>query len=210
MKATSLGGFLVASGARDPYAGILAVPPACCVVITPPKVVVRRYWEFDGGKTIRYRSDADYEEHFREVFGKAVLRRLRADSPILAELSGGMDSSSIVSMADRLIASGASPGLLFPPCPTTAISSLIGMNDPILRRWNNSAGGPGCTSTPDHAPGVALLGGLTKWALLPGSMHPTHKASCVTGCSLISIASCCREWERRSAGRRTHAGAGTR
>jgi len=75
---------------ETPYAGILAVPPACCVVITPPKVVVRRYWEFDGGKTIRYRSDADYEEHFREVFGKAVLRRLRADSPILAELSGGM------------------------------------------------------------------------------------------------------------------------
>jgi len=32
-------------------------------------------------------------------------------------------------------------------------------------------------------------------ALLPGPCIRPHKASCVTGCSLISIASCCREWE---------------
>src|SRR5207253_1227956 len=67
---------------------------------------VSGYWDFDPGKRIRYRTDAEYEEHFRAVFGKAVQRRLRSDGPILAELSGGMDSSSIVCMADSIIARG--------------------------------------------------------------------------------------------------------
>ena len=40
------------------------------------------------------------------VFAKAVQRRLRSDRPVLAELSGGMDSSSIVCMADTIIARG--------------------------------------------------------------------------------------------------------
>src|SRR5208337_2935747 len=55
---------------------------------------------------IRYRSDGDYEEHFRTVFAESVRRRLRSDVPVMAELSGGMDSSSIVCMADSLLARG--------------------------------------------------------------------------------------------------------
>jgi asparagine synthase (glutamine-hydrolysing) len=89
-----------------PYAGIHAVPPSSFVLIRPGKQTVSRYWDFDPGKRIRYGSDAEYEEHFRSVFRKSVRRRLRSDSPVLAELSGGMDSSSIVCMADTIIASG--------------------------------------------------------------------------------------------------------
>src|SRR5262249_59217617 len=68
------------------------------------KQTVSKYWDFDPSKRISYPTDAEYEEHFRIVFGEAVRRRLRSDSPILAELSGGMDSSSIVCMADTIIA----------------------------------------------------------------------------------------------------------
>ena len=49
------------------------------------------------------KTDAEYEHHFREVFRESLRRRLRADSPVLAELSGGLDSSSIVCVADDLI-----------------------------------------------------------------------------------------------------------
>jgi asparagine synthase (glutamine-hydrolysing) len=86
------------------FEGILSVPPASFVLIQREKCVVRAYWNFDRGKRIRYRTDLEYEEHFRTVFATAVQRRLRSDRPILAELSGGRDSSSIVCVADALLA----------------------------------------------------------------------------------------------------------
>jgi asparagine synthase (glutamine-hydrolysing) len=89
-----------------PYVGIHSVPPSTSVLIRAGKHTVSKYWDFDPGKKIRYRTDGEYEEHFRAVFAESVRRRLRADSPILAELSGGMDSSSIVCMADTIIAEG--------------------------------------------------------------------------------------------------------
>ena len=93
-----------------PYVGVDAVPPSCSVLLRPGKHgvkhIVSKYWDFDPGKRIRYHTDAEYEEHFRTVFATAVQRKLRSDRPVLAELSGGVDSSSIVCMADLVIARG--------------------------------------------------------------------------------------------------------
>lgn len=89
-----------------PYVEIRAVPPGSSVLLRPGKHIVRKYWDFDPAKKIRYCTDAEYEEHFRTVFATAVQRRLRSDRPIVAELSGGMDSSSIVCVADAIIARG--------------------------------------------------------------------------------------------------------
>ena len=90
----------------SPYVGIHSVPPSSSILLRSEKCTVSKYWDFDPDKRISYRTDAEYEEHFRVVFGEAVRRRLRSDSPILAELSGGMDSSSIVCMADTIISRG--------------------------------------------------------------------------------------------------------
>ncbi len=89
-----------------PYVGIHSVPPSASVLLRPGKHTVSKYWDFDPAKKILYRNDAEYEEHFRTVFAKAVQHKLRSDRPVLAELSGGMDSSSIVCMADMVIARG--------------------------------------------------------------------------------------------------------
>jgi asparagine synthase (glutamine-hydrolysing) len=86
-----------------PYVGIQAVPPSSFVQITPGTHKITRYWDFDPANRVRYRTDSEYEEHFRDVFSDSVRRRLRSDTPILAELSGGMDSSSIVCIADRVL-----------------------------------------------------------------------------------------------------------
>ena len=88
-----------------PYERIRSVPAASLVRIQCGGTSVRRYWDFDSAETIRYPKDHDYEEHFRSTFREAVRRRILSTKPVLAELSGGLDSSSIVCTADSVLAS---------------------------------------------------------------------------------------------------------
>src|SRR5260370_27468905 len=89
-----------------PYREIQAVPPGKFVRIHNGQTSIHSYWSFDTKRQTRYKTDAEYEDHFYHVFRQAVRRRLRSDSPILAELSGVLDSSSIVCMADDIINKG--------------------------------------------------------------------------------------------------------
>jgi asparagine synthase (glutamine-hydrolysing) len=95
------------STSLTPYVGIESVPPSCFICLGPDRKATTKYWDFDPANRIHCRSDAEFEERFRAVLSTAVERRLRSDAPIVAELSGGLDSSSIVCMADKLIAGGA-------------------------------------------------------------------------------------------------------
>jgi len=101
-----IAGFLVHNpdAYLTPYVGIREVPPGQFVQIRNGLALVERFWRFSPKCRIRYRTDAEYEEHFRDVFRQSIQRRLRSDSPVLAELSGGLDSSSIVCMADDILA----------------------------------------------------------------------------------------------------------
>jgi len=89
-----------------PYVGIASVPPSSFVQIARDQKVVREYWSFDSARSIVYRDDREYEEHFRSVFSDSVHRRLRSDRTVIAELSGGVDSSSIVCIADHIVDRG--------------------------------------------------------------------------------------------------------
>ena len=91
---------------RTPYLEIRQAPPGQFVRIRNGSALVERFWRFSPKSRILYKTDAEYEEHFRHLFRQSVQRRLRSDSPILAELSGGLDSSSIVCMADDILARG--------------------------------------------------------------------------------------------------------
>ena len=86
-----------------PYRGISSVPPGSFVKIAPRGISVSNYWRLESVKPVRYRGDRQYEEHFRSLFEASIGRRLNAASPILGELSGGMDSSSIVCVADMVL-----------------------------------------------------------------------------------------------------------
>lgn len=89
-----------------PYVEIRSVPACTFLRFKRGSAQNYEYRPFDPSKRIRYRSDPQYEEHFRSVFSRAVERRLRSSFPVLAELSGGMDSTSIVCVADSLIRQG--------------------------------------------------------------------------------------------------------
>jgi asparagine synthase (glutamine-hydrolysing) len=87
-----------------PYLEISEVPAGHFVRIREGSAMIERFWRFSPKTRIRYKTNAEYEEHFRHAFRQSVQRRLRSDSPILAELSGGLDSSSIVCVADDILA----------------------------------------------------------------------------------------------------------
>jgi asparagine synthase (glutamine-hydrolysing) len=101
------------SGSLTPYEGVHSVPPGQCVSFRADRVREARtpFWELSSG-IVRYRDPHDYEDHLRALWRDAVRQRLRVDqgSAVWAELSGGLDSSSVVCMADALVKHGAAPG----------------------------------------------------------------------------------------------------
>jgi asparagine synthase (glutamine-hydrolysing) len=89
-----------------PYEGIRAVPTATCVSFSAARPETRQpFWRLEPG-TVRFRDKRQYEECLLALWAEAVGARLRTDSTVWAELSGGLDSSSVVCMADALIKRG--------------------------------------------------------------------------------------------------------
>jgi asparagine synthase (glutamine-hydrolysing) len=60
-----------------------------------------RYW-YPPESAVRLSDPEEYREEFRRLFRLAVTSRLDSHKPIVARLSGGLDSSSIVCMADDI------------------------------------------------------------------------------------------------------------
>src|SRR5258705_8550777 len=93
---------LYPSLASSPYRNIYAVEPGHLVTVKEGHPQTHRFWKPDPNKEISYRNDREYEEQFGQLFREAVHCRLRSDRRVWAELSGGLDSSSIVCMADKI------------------------------------------------------------------------------------------------------------
>ena len=91
------------------YKDILRLPPAHSLTARNGQITKRRYWDVDCAPEVRYRSDDEYAEHFTEVFEESVRCCLRSNRPVGAYLSGGLDSSSVVSVMSLIRREGASP-----------------------------------------------------------------------------------------------------
>lgn len=66
-------------------------------------------WDPNRVGMLPYSTDGQYEEHLRDAITTAVRARMRAKKPIFAELSGGLDSSSIVLTADKVLRDAGKP-----------------------------------------------------------------------------------------------------
>jgi asparagine synthase (glutamine-hydrolysing) len=84
------------------YRDIFRLEPANTITVRGERFSTRRYWTLDTSPPAEYRCDSEYTEAFREVFTEAVRCRLGTGQSTGAMLSGGLDSSSIVAVAQRL------------------------------------------------------------------------------------------------------------
>ena len=101
-------GYLTVGGypGRTPYAGVHAVVPGYAVCVTVDGAALSGFWRPPTSDEIRRHDEREYEEQFRALFRDAVSSRLQARAPVAAELSGGLDSSSVVCLAANLIRRG--------------------------------------------------------------------------------------------------------
>jgi asparagine synthase (glutamine-hydrolysing) len=95
------------------FKGISRLPPAHCLEVGREGIRQFRYWDIDPAKQISYTNDQEYAEHFFALFEEAVRCRLRSSHRLGSELSGGLDSSSVVSMVGWLREHGSSPDVGF-------------------------------------------------------------------------------------------------
>jgi asparagine synthase (glutamine-hydrolysing) len=92
------------STSLTPLSKLNAVPANTLLRVEDGRVAqVEKLWNGAEVAPLNYSDDRQYEEHFRDVLTQAVRVRMRAKSPIFAELSGGLDSSSIVLTADEVL-----------------------------------------------------------------------------------------------------------
>jgi asparagine synthase (glutamine-hydrolysing) len=85
---------------RTVFEGVKSLPPGHIMVIANGKTEINRYWDWDFSDVApsQNRSEADYADELRELMIDAVRLQLRADVPVGAYLSGGLDSSIITSL----------------------------------------------------------------------------------------------------------------
>lgn len=86
------------------YEGIYQVPPGHFMLVSNGHIRFQKYWDMnfeaenDQKNTI---SEQEYVESVREKFEESVKHRLRSDVDVGVYLSGGIDSSSVLSVAAK-------------------------------------------------------------------------------------------------------------
>jgi asparagine synthase (glutamine-hydrolysing) len=96
---------------RTPFAGIQELPPGHLLVAEGRRVGVQRYWSLDfpdAGRAHGHdpRDEAQVAEELEALLIDATRLRMRADVPVGAYLSGGLDSSAATALVQRLPGQG--------------------------------------------------------------------------------------------------------
>lgn len=85
---------------RTAFCNIVELPPGHFMVVRNGRIDTKQYWtlDFPEAGAVTARDQREYLEEFRSLLIDATKLRLRADVPVGAYLSGGLDSSTIAAI----------------------------------------------------------------------------------------------------------------
>lgn len=88
---------------QDPHStfftGVHRLLPGHALTAGADGVRTERFWSPAPSRKIRFRSEGEYVDGFKEVFDRAVLDRVRSTGPVGIMLSGGLDSTAVAASA---------------------------------------------------------------------------------------------------------------
>ncbi len=85
-------------GDRTILQGIRSLPPGCYLTFRDGRVTIRRYWTFEFSDEVTEEPIEELSRQLRDLLIDAVRIRLRADVPVGAYLSGGIDSTAVTAL----------------------------------------------------------------------------------------------------------------
>lgn len=155
----------IQNGPGTLYRDVHRVPPGHVLIADARSARLHRYWTPEPGQPIRYRSDDEYAAQCREILVRSVGDRMRSDRPVAAFLSGGLDSSAVVTVAHRLVQGRGLPprpfSMVFPDHPEGDERPFI---DAVIR----SCGTAGVQILPGAITAGALAARAARWLDSPG------------------------------------------
>ncbi len=83
------------------YQKIQKLPAASSLVVAEDEILEFPYWDINNIPAVHYDTYAEYSKKLKELLIDAVNVRLRTCYPVASHLSGGLDSSSIATIAAR-------------------------------------------------------------------------------------------------------------
>ncbi len=89
------------------FQGVKQLPPAHFLLLEDSNIRIERYWDIDPNNKLERGMDdhaaREYARQFAELFEDSIRLHLRSDVTVGSCLSGGLDSSSIVCVANKLL-----------------------------------------------------------------------------------------------------------
>jgi asparagine synthase (glutamine-hydrolysing) len=83
------------------FLGLFQLAPATIMKVKASGLETKKYWSVDLSRKAPKAKQSEYVSEFKRLFQLSVERRLRSDVPVGCSLSGGLDSSSIVSWLNK-------------------------------------------------------------------------------------------------------------
>ncbi|WP_419876417.1 lasso peptide isopeptide bond-forming cyclase [Candidatus Pristimantibacillus sp. PTI5] len=136
----------VADASQTIYKNIEQLSPSHSITVKEGRVTLKRYTQLNMEKKLRFKSNEQYVEAFQEVFQEAINSKIRTHRQVGAQLSGGLDSGSIVGFAAKSLGENRKEFHTFSYVPTNDFIDYtpkyqMTNETPLIKQTVNHIGG---------------------------------------------------------------------